>query len=102
MRHSIEAHLPAIRALCAAHGVGRLELFGSAARGNVDPSRSDVDLFVEFRDLGWQGSFKRYMGLKLGLEDLLGHPVDLVESSAVENPHFKRVAEQRKELLYAA
>jgi predicted nucleotidyltransferase len=67
-------------------------LFGSAARGDFDPSASDYDFFVEFGDQPAKGAFKRYMGLKLGLEDLLGRPVDLVERDAVTNPYFLRHA----------
>jgi predicted nucleotidyltransferase len=72
----IEQRLPQIEALCREHGVARLELFGSAARGDFDTSRSDLDFFVEFTDLGWKGSFKRFMGLKLDLECLFDRPID--------------------------
>src|SRR5262249_18085240 len=75
----VEQHRDQIAALCVKYKVLRLELFGSAARGDADAAHSDFDFFVEFEDLGWQGSFKRYMGLKLDLEDLLERPVDLVE-----------------------
>jgi predicted nucleotidyltransferase len=98
----IADHLPEIEALCVACGANRLDLFGSAARGDFNPQQSDLDFFVRFNDLGWQGSFKRYMGLKLGLEDLLGTNVDLVEIDAVTNPHFLRVADQHRQNLYAA
>ena len=74
----------------------------TAARGDFHPDTSDLDFFVEFEDLGWKGSFKRYMGLKLGLEDLFGRPVDLVELHAVTNRHFIEVATQHRHLLYAA
>jgi hypothetical protein len=37
-----------LRRLCAAHGVLRLELFGSAAREDFDPAGSDFDFLVEF------------------------------------------------------
>jgi hypothetical protein len=79
-----------------------LELFGSAARDDFDAQTSDVDFFVEFDDRGWKGSFKRYMQLKLRLEDLLGRHVDLVEVGAVENPHFMPIAGRDRRLLYAA
>jgi predicted nucleotidyltransferase len=77
-------------------------LFGSAAANRFDPARSDVDFLVEFHDLGWEASFKRYMGLKLDLEDLLGRTVDLVEAGAVTNPHFLRKASEARELVFAA
>lgn len=98
----IEQNLPGIQALCQEHGVVRLELFGSAARGDFEPQRSDLDFFVEFADMGWKGSFKRFMGLKLGLESLFGRPVDLVEPKAIVNPYFRLVASRHRALVYAA
>ena len=98
----IEQHRPEIAALCRSHGVRRLELIGSAARGDFDPARSDLDFLVEFADAGWQGSSDRYFGLLFGLEDLLGRKVDLVRRSAVRNPHFLAVAERHRELIYDA
>jgi hypothetical protein len=98
----IEKSRSRIRELCLKHGVQRLELFGSAARGDFDPTTSDLDFFVEFTDPGWKGSFKRYMGLKLDLEETFGRPVDLVELASVKNPYFVEVATQHRRLLYAA
>lgn len=98
MLNLITSHLPEVQALCAKWGARRLDLFGSAARGDFD-AHSDFDFFVQFQDLGWQGSFRRYMGLKLGLEDLLGRNVDLIEIDAVTNPHFLRVADQHRQML---
>jgi predicted nucleotidyltransferase len=95
-------NLPQIQCLCREHSVHRLELFGSAARGNFDPNRSDLDFFVEFENLGWKGSFRRFMGLKLGLEDLFGRSVDLVETKTVANPYFQLVANRHRALVYAA
>ena len=37
-----------LRAVCRRFHVRRLDLFGSAARGDFDPQRSDVDFLVEF------------------------------------------------------
>ena len=92
-----------IAALCRKYHVRKLELFGSAATTTAfDPEHSDVDFFVEFEDLGWEGSFRRYMGLKLGLEDLLGRSVDLVETAAVTNPYFMRESDKARKLVYAA
>ena len=103
MQHAlIEQHRSAIEALCVVHGVQRLELFGSRCRGDFDPQTSDVDFLVECKNLGCQGSFKRYMGLKLGLEDLLGRPVDLVELKAVTNPYFLAAVNQHGSVVYAA
>ena len=98
---AIEKHLHAIHALCVSSGVRKLELFGSATTDRFDPLKSDYDFFVEFHELGWIGSFRRYMNLKLGLEDLLGREVDLIETKAVENPYFMEVANRNREEVYA-
>jgi predicted nucleotidyltransferase len=37
-----------LRAVCRRFHVRRLDLCGSAARGDFDPQRSDVDFLVEF------------------------------------------------------
>jgi hypothetical protein len=98
----IETHRSQIEALCQKHGVRRLELFGSAAREDFDPTRSDLDFLVEFEDREVKGSSNLYFGLLHGLEDLLHRHIDLIERSAVENGHFLEVAQQHRELLYAA
>lgn len=102
MLELIEKHRHQISALCREHGVKRLELFGSAARGDFDPASSDLDFFVEFEDEGWKGSFRRYMGLKTTLEALLERSVDLVEPGAIVNPYFAQVANQHRSTIYAA
>lgn len=51
----LSAHLEAIRALCRAYGVARLDVFGSAVTAAFDPARSDIDFLVEYdpeTDLG--------------------------------------------------
>ncbi len=59
-------------------GVRSLGVFGSWARGDARPD-SDIDLLVEFEAT----TFRRYMGLKFHLEDLLGRRVDLVTRAAL-------------------
>ena len=54
-------------------------MFGSVARDEARGD-SDVDLLVEFAQ---QPTFRGYMDLKFFLEDLLGHPVDLVTRSGL-------------------
>ena len=66
---------------CRRHGVARLEVFGSFARG--EPHRgSDVDLLVTFKpevQLGWD-----FFELKEEIEDILGCKVDLLTRRSVE------------------
>lgn len=84
MHADIAHRRDALVALCRRHGVARLEVFGSAARGGgFDPARSDIDFLVTFTpaardDLGGFADFKE------ALEALLGRPVDLVEREAIE------------------
>ncbi len=61
--------------------VKALYLFGSVARDQAT-NDSDVDALVEFDGLP---TFKRFMGLKLYLEDLFDRPVDLVTRKALKS-----------------
>lgn len=91
----------AIAAVCQRFGVRRLVLFGSAVTGRFDESTSDVDFLVEFSpDVG--NRFEAYFGLKESLEDLLGHPVDLVSRAALANPYFAASAVANGREVYAA
>ena len=57
-----------LRAVCRRFHVRRLDLFGSAARGDFDPERSDVDFLVEFdRAHPDAQSLNTYIGLKEAL-----------------------------------
>jgi uncharacterized protein len=86
--------------LCAAYGVKRLELFGSASRSDFDLEQSDLDFLVEFIDNHPLGAFDRYFGLKEDLERLFQRPVDLVERKAIKNPYFRQAIEQDRVLVY--
>ena len=97
----LQQHRESIADLCRRHGVSRLELFGSAVRGDFDPVTSDLDFLVEFEERGWRGSSARYFGLLHDLEDMFGRHVDLVVHKAVENPLFLELAERFREVLYA-
>jgi predicted nucleotidyltransferase len=71
-------------ALCHRFGVVRLDVFGSAARGDdFDPRRSDTDFLVTFAP-AVHDDLAVFLDFKLALEALLGRPVDLVERPAVE------------------
>ena len=48
MTDIVEHHLEAIRAHCREYGVARLDVFGSAATGEFDPDRSDVDFIIAY------------------------------------------------------
>jgi predicted nucleotidyltransferase len=103
MIDEIELHRVELHGLCRRFHVRRLDLFGSAARGDFDPERSDIDFLVEFdREHPEALAFETYFGLKEALEALLGRPVDLVEPSAVRNPYLKASIEGSREPLFEA
>ncbi|MBI5364068.1 MAG: nucleotidyltransferase domain-containing protein [Planctomycetes bacterium] len=102
MHPSIESQRAAIQELCRRFGVRRLELFGSAARDDFDERASDVDFLVEFQPGPVSTAPDRYFGLLHGLEDRLLRRVDLVMTSAVDNPYFLVAIERDRTLLYAA
>jgi uncharacterized protein len=92
-----------LRAVCRRFHVRRLDLFGSAARGDFDPQRSDVDFLVEFdRTHPDALSLRTYLGLKEALDGLMGRPVDLVGPGAVRNPYLKASIEGSREPVFAA
>ncbi len=97
----IEQHVNEIATICRRHGVSRLELFGSAARGDSDSDSGDVDFFFEF-DANPVGLADRFFGLMEDLEQLLNCKVDLVSSQDVRNPYFLQVANRHRVTLYAA
>jgi len=66
---------------CRRHGVARLEVFGSLARGEPHPG-SDIDLLITFLPevhLGWN-----FYELHKEIEDILGCRVDLLTRRSVE------------------
>ena len=73
--------------LCRAHGITRLEIFGSVARGDARPG-SDVDLIATLtRPLGF-----RFYGLADDMEAALGVPVQLLSRDQVDdmtNPYYR-------------
>ncbi len=105
MIDALAAKLDSIAALCRRYGVNRLEVFGSAAAGDFDPSRSDIDFIVEFGpDVPMGPWMSRYFSFRDDLAALLGRPVDLVmaNSPGLKNPYFAREVRRSRRLVYAA
>jgi len=87
---------------CQRHGIARLEVFGSVARGTPHP-KSDVDLLVTFQSdvhPGWD-----FFELHKEIEHILGCKVDLLTRRSVEqDQNFIRrrsILESARE-IYAA
>lgn len=102
MHEIIEARLHEIEDLCRGLGVRRLDVFGSAVSDSFDVVSSDVDVLVEFDARPGFDHFGSYFALKEGLEQIFDRQVDLVSSSSIRNPYFRRRVMKTKETLYAA
>jgi predicted nucleotidyltransferase len=85
--------------LCRRHGIRRLALFGSAARGELRPE-SDVDVLVEFMPGSRVGL--RFITIQDEIADLLGRHVDL-NTAGFLSPHFRdRVVSEAVSIYEAA
>src|SRR5262249_6759382 len=71
------------------------DLFGSAATGRFDPTRSDLDFLVEF-----EPEARSYFEMRRGLEELFGREVDLVTEANLDNPYLRRRIEMERRPLF--
>lgn len=85
--------------LCAKHGIRRLSVYGSMARGDQHAG-SDVDLLVEF-DPGRVPGLLGVADIELQLEAMLGREVDL-RTPADLSPYFRDTAAGESRPLYDA
>jgi uncharacterized protein len=86
-QEEVQRRLSTARAELDALGVRTLDLFGSVARGEANEA-SDVDLLVDFvRPIGLFHFFR----VQRRLEEILGHPVDLVMRDAVKPQLRERI-----------
>lgn len=84
---------------CEARGVSRLAVFGSAARGDLQPD-SDVDLLVRFVPMSPSRRSDALFGLHADLERVLGRSVDLIEDDAVRNPYVRATIDRDQRVVY--
>jgi predicted nucleotidyltransferase len=89
-----------IEAFCQRWKIVRLELFGSAVRGELRPD-SDLDFLYTFADdarWGW-----KFVDAWDELAAIVGRPVDLVSRPSIErstNPFRKQAILSATELIY--
>ncbi len=103
MHPSIAKHKVEIAALCRKHGILRLEVFGSAARGvDFDELRSDFDVIARFDYGQRRQGLKEFFNFSNDLEKIVGRKVDLSEDVPIKNPYLKRSIDASRELIYAA
>ncbi|MBB3052347.1 hypothetical protein FHS23_003381 [Prauserella isguenensis] len=101
MAQDLALDLDAIARVCERYGVERLRLFGSALSEGFDPARSDVDLLIDYHE-GIRRTSRDYFALKDELEEIIGHPVDLVQSRNLRNPYIAHTVFSTARDIYAA
>lgn len=92
-------NLEHIKQIAARHSVQRLELFGSAARGEM---ANDVDFLVRFKQMPALEHGRAYFALLKELRVELDKPIDLLEDEAIQNPFFLASIAADRRLIYAA
>jgi predicted nucleotidyltransferase len=92
---------PELAAICQSYGVARLDIYGSVLRDDFDPSRSDVDLLVEFLP-GRTPDFFVFDELADRLSELFdGRKVDLVTTRSLNRWIRGDILSQRQNLYVA-
>ena len=90
---------PEFAEICRRYDVKELEVFGSAARGEMRPD-SDIDLLVDFLPEA-RVSLLRHAAAERELTALLGRKVDLVSKRALKDAVRDEVLPQAR-IIYAA
>lgn len=102
MTRIIENKKEQLIALCKKYRVSELDVFGSAATGDFDPARSDIDFLVEFQKTVVHDRFDNFFNLLDELKQLFGRDIDLVEPGGMKNPYFIETVNQTKRRFYVA
>jgi predicted nucleotidyltransferase len=89
LRSLVSARREQVMAVAARHHANRVRVFGSVARGDDRPD-SDIDLLVDFTP---DSSLFDLMRMARELEELLGHPVDVVSAGGLKDRDWHILAE---------
>jgi predicted nucleotidyltransferase len=100
VRLAVDEIVRRLEPYCREHGIIRLEIFGSMARGDMR-SGSDVDLIATFRKIPGL----HYFSMEKEMTQILGVSVDLLLAEDVEemtNPYRKVTIQRDRRTIYAA
>jgi predicted nucleotidyltransferase len=102
IRNDFQLSIPTgeVENFCRHWQVVEFSLFGSAIRDDFRPD-SDVDVLVSF-SIHAHASLFDLVQMQIELEEIFGHPVDLVEKEAIRNPYRKREILGSAQVIYAA
>ena len=99
----IKNNTEALASICVEHYVKSLHLFGSAAKGDFNPKKSDLDFVVEFNDaidpIDYADNF---FSLLDALKQLFQKEVDLLSFRSLRNQVIISEFNNTKVQLYAA
>ncbi len=101
MQSMIEEKRVEITKLCHTFQVKRLDLFGSAARGDFQDQSSDLDFVVSFAVEEPTEYSRCYFGLAHGLEELFQRSIDLITETSIQNPYFRQTIDNQRQMIYA-
>ena len=96
----VEERKQELAEICRRRKVRRLEIFGSAADGTFDPSRSDLDFLVEYEALEPGEHADAYFGLWEDLAASFNRKIDLVQPGGMRNPYFIRRVNESRTVVY--
>jgi predicted nucleotidyltransferase len=94
LRDDIHRQRDAVLSIAARHGVSRVRLFGSVARGEERPG-SDIDLLIDLDD---DRGFGDYLGFVEDIERLFGRRVEAVLNRSL-SPHLRPYIEAEVQAL---
>ena len=95
----VEQHRDEIIALCKENNIKGFWLFGSAATGDWDAERSDLDFLFDIGEYD-RTAGKRWIALALGLERIFGEEFDLVSRPAIRRPDFRESVDRTAVAIY--
>ena len=94
LRDELHRRRDAVLAIAARHGVSRIRVFGSVARGE-ERSDSDLDLLI---DLDENHGFADYLAFAEEVEHLFSRYVEIVIDRSL-SPHFRPFIEKEAQPL---
>jgi predicted nucleotidyltransferase len=100
MSSVLEKNKGKLAEVCRRFAVRRLEIFGSAARDDFDPVKSDFDFIVSFADTSPGTYADRYFDFAAAIEKLLGRRIDLLTERCIRNPYFRREVDAARQVVY--
>ena len=94
-----DLHSKRFIAMCKAHKVDKLYVFGSAVKGNFT-DESDLDVLVEINEHDPLNRGELLLSLWNALEAYCNRKVDLLTYNSIRNPYLMKSIDDTKKLIY--